>query len=178
MKGIRSNVDFSNHILTEIRNENVLIHRFYQKDTCCYGITFINSCGILAVTGDCGNWIFCREFHPSAKGDGVSVGYWVEKLKISSTQEPLDFDPVATKKEIEKRLQEDDLDKEDKEYLEDILTDVDEGEFWYQAKAYDKLPSHRDHEFVPYREELNPMLCVVFDAFDEICRRMKEGNNS
>jgi hypothetical protein len=173
MRGKRSNVDFSKHIITETENETTYICRFADPEDSCYAINFINVRGIMAVTGDCGNWIFCRGFRPSKDGS-VSDGYWVEKLKISSTQKPLDFDIEGTKKEIHEQLAEEDLDEEDKEYLKDILSDVDEGEFWYLAKAHDKLPSGRDHEFVPHRECLNPMLAVVFDAFDEICRKMGE----
>ena len=40
---------------------------------------------LCVVTGDVGNWMFCREFHPSSKGH-VSDYYWVEKLQMSSSQ--------------------------------------------------------------------------------------------
>lgn len=176
MRGKRSNVDFSKHVLTEIKNDHVLIHKFRQPDTCCYAITFINSCGILAVTGDCGNWIFCREFHPSPNGE-VSDSYWCEKLRISSTQQPSEYSSKETEKEINSLLEDndEDLSTNEKEYLRDLLLYVDDGEIYYLAYAHDNIPEGRDHEFVPYRKELSPMLEVVFDAFDEICRRMKDG---
>jgi hypothetical protein len=173
----RTKVDFSKHILTPIVSVDgtPLTFRFADPLTGCYAITFINTCGIMAVTGDCNNWIFCREFHPSAKGY-VSDSYWVEKLRIASTQKPSNFSLEETKKEIEERLskgKDDGMSDEDKDYLNDLLEHLYDGEERYQVYAHDNLPNNRDFEFVPYRTELNPMLEVVFDAFDEICERMK-----
>jgi hypothetical protein len=177
MNDKRTKVDFSKHVLTTIQNENVRIDRFADPNTGCYAITFINSCGIMAVTGDCFNWIFCREFYPSEKS-GVSDSYWVEKLRISSTQKPTRFSPKETEKEIRERLaDEDDVSDADREYLEDLLNNLEDGEERYQVYAHDNLPAERDFEYVPYQTELDPMLEVVFDAFDEICRRMKEASN-
>lgn len=175
----RTKVDFSKHVLTPIVSvEGVpLTFRFADPNTNCYAITFINSCGILAVTGDCGNWIFCREFHPSKDG-GVSDGYWCEKLRIASTQKPADYSPDKTRQEINEMLSEEDIDNEDKEYLTSLLDYVDECEERYLVFAHDNLPGDRDHEYVPFCKELNPMLAVVFDAFDEICRRQSPEERS
>lgn len=173
MNNKRTNVDFSKHIIEDITEGKTRITKFKDPTTSCYAITFINSCGVLAVTGDCGNWIFCREFHPSKDG-AVSDGYWCEKLRIASTQVPAKFDSDLTRKEIEERLTEEELSEEDKEYLKEILEDVDECEERYFVYAYDRLPSNRDFEFIPSVKSLNPMLEVVFDAFDEICSRMKD----
>jgi hypothetical protein len=178
MKGTRSNVDFSKHALTPIMKdgETHLIFKFAEPNSYQYAITFINSCNILAVTGDCGNWIFCRSFVPSKDGS-VSDGYWLEKLKIASTQVPTNYSEDDTREQIKEMLddEDNDLDEEDKEYLENLLDYTGDGEMRYLCYAHDNLPSGRDHEFVPYRKVLNPMLAVVFDAFDEICRRMKDG---
>jgi hypothetical protein len=175
MKGKRSNVDFSQHILTEKEEGGTLIHRFARPNSGTYAITFINTCGIMAVTGDLGNWIFCREFHPSSEGE-VSDGYWLEKLRISSTQKPTIFSAEETKKEINEMLSDPDrgLNDEEKEYLNELLGYADEDEMRYLVYAHDNIPSRRDFEFVPAAHELTPWLRVVFDAFDEICRRMKQ----
>jgi len=166
----RTNTNFDKHVLTEVKTDEVYIIKLAKPDTRCGAITFINSNDILAVTGDYGNWIFCREFHPSAEGY-VSDGYWCEKLQIASTQKPTDFDADETRKEIEEMLQEEDLDEEDKEYLGDLLEHLYDGEERYLVYAHDHLPPNRDHEYVPVQKKLNPWLEVIFDAFDEVCRR-------
>lgn len=168
----RTNVNFDEHVLTETKTEVGIIYDFKRPDRYCQSIKFINVCGILAVTGDYGNWIFCREFHPSPDGY-VSSSYWVEKIKIASTQKPLKFNPERTEEEINEMLSEEDIDDEDKMYLESLLSYLHDGEERYLVYAHDHLPSHRDHEFVPYVETLDEWLEVIFDAFDEICRRME-----
>jgi len=168
------NVDFSRHVLTEKRFEGVLIHKFGVPGSSIYMIKFINTEGILAVTGDVGNWVFCREFHPSAEGQ-VSDQYWCEKLKIASKQSPYEFDSDATQKEIDRLIkEEEDLTPEELEYLRNL--DPSEGEFDYTHHAYrDNVGRFNDGEYVPLVKSLNVQLAIVFDAFDEICKRMKEG---
>jgi len=176
IKGKRSGVDFSNHQVKKIESENLLIYCFSKPNTICGSIKFINTQGILAITGDYGNWIFCREFHPSPDGF-VSDSYWLEKLRMVSTQKPTDFDPEGTRVEINERLKEEDIDEEEKVYLEDLLNQVYECEERYLVYAHDNLPKNRDHEFVPIVKKLNPWLEVIFDAFDEICKReIKQGD--
>jgi len=170
----RTDVNFDKHELKIIDTPEVLIHIFAKPNTVCGSIKFINTQGILAITGDYGNWIFCREFHPSAEGF-VSDSYWCEKLRMASTQKPSDYDPERTRKEIEERLagKEEELDEDEKEYLKDLLNQVDECEERYMVYAYDNLPKGRDYEFIPLIKKLNPWLEIIFDAFDEICRRGK-----
>src|SRR3989344_2189435 len=87
----RTGVDFTKHELIVTEQEGLLVHRLKHPEyTYMNSVTFINTNGIMAVTGDYGNWIFCREFHPNDK-EGVSGGYWLEKLKIASSQEGQEF---------------------------------------------------------------------------------------
>ena len=173
MNDKRTDVNFDKHELTVVVDiPEVVIHKFKKPDSYHQSITFINAQGILAVTGDYGNWIFCREFHPAAD-NFVSDSYWCEKLRISSTQKISDYDPEGTKKEIEERLKEDDLGEDEKDYLNDLFNYVDECEERYMVYAHDNLPKNRDYEFIPITKKLNPWLEVIFDAFDEICRRKK-----
>jgi hypothetical protein len=175
----RTDVNWDKHELTVVVDTpEVLIHKFAKPNTICGSITFINTQGILAITGDYGNWIFCREFVPSAEGF-VSDSYWCEKLRISSTQKISDYDPDETRKEIHEKLkdEDEDFDEDDKAYLNDLLNNLDECEERYMVYAYDNLPHNRDHEFIPLIKKLNPWLDIIFDAFDEICRRMKETEN-
>ena len=169
----RTDIDFSHHVLTTIKNENCLIHRFAKPGTRVYSVTFINVEGIMAVTGDMGNWIFCREFHPSPD-NRVSDRYWCEKLRISSEQDPYKFNTDAAKEQIKELLDDNDItySPEEREWLEELSCEADEGEYAYIAKAMDH-PGTFDAECIPRGKITDYMLLGVFDAFDEICRMMK-----
>lgn len=180
MKGRRSNIDFSKHELTVIKNESVLIHRLKKPGTNIDSFTFINTQDVCTVTGDYGNYVFCREFHPSKKG-AVSDYYWIEKLESYSEQEGLEFDAEATRKELEEGLE---IGLEDyghngeslveaKEYYEELLNHLD-NESIYCAHAFTERPHFIDFEYVPLVKKVKNRLKYVFDAFEEICERCEE----
>jgi hypothetical protein len=169
-KGKRSGLDFSKHKLKITDQDGLLVHYLKKPDTICDSIKFINTNGIMAVTGDYGNWIFCREFHPSPKSY-VSEGYWREKLKISSCQEPSKFDPDKTEEEIKRRLKED-CTEEENDYYNDLLSQIGDGEIKYMYHAYYEAPSSMDAEYIPYVKSVDHWLLCIMDGFDEICRRM------
>lgn len=181
----RTGIDFSDYEVIVTEREGLLVHELkrngYSK---MYSIKFINTNDIMAVTGDYGNWIFCREFHPSADG-GVSGGYWLEKLSIASTQEGREFDSEATREEIQEGLDgglaeygyEGKELEEAKEYYESLLEYVEESQWYYEAYAYQNMPSFFDSEDVPNAKKTKVWLQIIFDGFDEICRRMKEEGN-
>lgn len=79
--GRRTKVDFSSHELkiTSLSGEGSK-YELKKPDTIIHSVVFFVLGGITAVTGDFGNWIFCREFHPNISGENVSDRYWVEKL--------------------------------------------------------------------------------------------------
>jgi hypothetical protein len=168
----RTEINFAPYVLQEIKiaEPEIMIYRFGKPNTRCGSFVFINAEGVLTVTGDYGNWIFCREFYASADGY-VSDGYWLEKLRNSSTQRPCEWDAELTRKEIEKRIEEEELGNEEKEYLEDLLNHLDDGEERYMIYAYDNMPDGYDYEYIPISKRLNYWLEAIFDAFDEICRR-------
>lgn len=198
----RTDTDFSEHEITESHSDNAKIWKFKKPGTRVFSITFINSNGIMAVTGDAGNWIFCREFHPG--GEGVSDGYWCEKLEISSKQKSEVFSPSETKEaikeEIKRYLIEDcDIDEVSTAEMDSILEWGDasinininiglqkiyiswlsdcyrwasEGGDHYRHMAYNNLPEGCDWESIIYETVIERQLQVVFDAFDEMTRRM------
>lgn len=169
----RTNTDFSKHVLTTTKREGMLIHVLAKPGTNMDSVTFVNTNDIMAVTGDYGNWIFCREFHPSASGK-VDERYWIEKLQVASSQDPYDFDGKAAKEEIEELLKdpEKSLSPEEKEWLQELLEATDGSEFEYIAKVMD-YPASFPSEMIPKGKTTKYWLLVVFDAFEEICRRMK-----
>ncbi len=176
MKGKRTKLEFENHVLTVTEQDSLLIHHLKKPNTVSDNIKYINTNGILAVTGDYSNWIFCREFHPSADGS-VSEGYWREKLTIKSCQQPSEYDRDRTEEKIRELLKDEDgsLSEVDKEYLTDILSYIDD-EVSYTYNAYRKIPrnSRFDYENIPYCKTVSYHFLAILDGFDEICRRMKE----
>ncbi len=166
----RTKIDFSKHEVLITDTEELKVWHLKKPDTYMDSIMFINTNGILAVTGDYSNWIFCREFHPSAKG-GASTGYWREKLQISSCQEPMKYDSEKTAARIEEMLKDEEWSEESKEYLESILTDTDD-ELTYTYRAYREMPNGWDYESVPFEKSFNYHFLAVLDGFDELCERM------
>ena len=171
----RIGYDWSKHELEVSRTENAVVYKFKKPNSIQGAVYFINSYGIMAVTGDWGNWIFCREFHPGAD-ERVSDGYWCEKLRIASTQQEKNFSPEKTKEEINERLIDEDLEGEERAYLRELLEKIDDysaqdGES-YRQYAFENIPNGYDYEVVPFQEENKFWLKAIFDAFDEICSRM------
>lgn len=187
MIGKRTKIDFSEHEVLVTKTDEVLIHYFKKPNTVSDSIKFINCEGILAVTGDYGNWIFCREFHPSEDGY-VSEGYWHEKLRTLSTQDATEFDGDATKEAILEKLNEykeensdnleDEKVQERIEYYEECMNRCDEHELDYTYFAHREQPNGMDYDDVIMIKDYKFWLKAVFDGFDEICRRLKEEKNN
>ncbi|RYZ48300.1 MAG: hypothetical protein EOP49_18980 [Sphingobacteriales bacterium] len=177
----RTGIDFSKHEVHVISENGLLVHYLKKPDTVCDAIKYINTNGIMAVTGDYGNWIFCREFHPDAKTN-VSDGYWFEKLRVASSQVGDEFDSERTKEEIEKGIngglveygfKGDKLEKA-LEYFQGCLDHVQYSEFEYTAYAFQEMPGFFDSEMVPFCKRYQYWLLAVYDGFDEMCNRLRE----
>lgn len=184
----RTRLDFSEHVLTEtnLRDENTGvrcdIYTFAIPDTSIHKFVFINTHGTLTVTGDYGNWVFCREFHPSEEGY-VSDSYWCEKLHISSVQEIAKYSSEETKEALEELIETGleeyygegykNLNKM-KKPLKELLSYVDdELEYTYHAYRDYDITEHIDYDMIPFVKKINPRLDYIFDAFDEMCERKK-----
>jgi len=190
MNGKRTGIDFSKHIHTVeeyVCGEKIIrVDHFKIPDTRMNYIQFINTDETMSVTGDFGNWIFCRPFIPSVKS-GVSDSYWLEKLEIASEQrfDRLNFD--AIEKEIQELIDAgleeygykgEELEQA-KEWYTELLSECDD-KLSYLAKAYRDCdrPDFIDSEQIPYTVEVPTWLYIIFDAFDEICRRIKENESN
>ena len=182
----RSSWDFKDHTHTveifksEEGNEIRVDH--FRKGTSNMGyIKFVNDPRGLSIFGDFGNWIFCRPFVPSDDGF-VSDGYWNEKLKIGSSQDHSVFDSEETAKELKTMIKSGLKDygyssselKEVKNWFKHLLSCVDdELEYTYEAYRGDN-PTCLDYDYIPFCKKGSVQLQIIFDAFDEICRRLKE----
>lgn len=182
MKNKRTDINFSKHEFIKIETPEVSIYHLKIPNTNYHNIKYINCSGILAVTGDFGNWIFCREFHPTEE-DSVSDGYWLEKLKIASSQEALEFDSDATKKALQERLEDykqekgENIDEDVIEYYEGCINMCYEHELDYTHFAYRERPSGIDYEDVILIKDMKFWLKAVFDGFEEMCHRIKNKEN-
>lgn len=178
MIGKRTGIDFSKHEVIVTQNELVTIRHLSIPSTSHDNIKYTNVSGVLVVTGDYGNWIFCRPFAPDAKGS-VSEQYWLEKLRNSSSQVPCEYNEEFLIQEINDKiagLEEygyvgDEL-KKMKEYYEECLENT-EDEISYLSVARN-IPSFCDYECMAISKDLKFWLKAVFDGFDEMCRRLKE----
>lgn len=173
----RTSVDWSKHELSITKNEHILIHDLKKPGSVINRVKFINTQEVMCVTGDFGNWIFCREFHPS-KGGSVSDSYWVEKLSIASEQIGKEYDQESTEKEICNLLANGLVEygyegkklEEMKEYLETCLFHIND-ELGYTYYAYREHPIFCDSESVVFCTKTPIWLQIIFDAFEECCRR-------
>jgi hypothetical protein len=173
MREKRTTIDFSKHIVTVTKHEGLLIYNFAIPGTLTNSVIFINTKGIMAVTGDFGNWIFNREFHPS-KNNYVEDIYWLEKLRLSSSQNPYEFDSDTAKKQIKELLDDPDhnLTPNEQEWLQELSDAANGGEYEYIAEAMDR-PSSFEVEIIPQGKITKYWVLCIFDAYDEICNRIK-----
>ena len=141
----------------------------------------------LTVTGDFGNYVFCRPFVPSKDGF-VSGGYWLEKLKMYSEQrfDKLDFEFIIKEIKFLINIGLEEYGYEDKELESAVswfseLLDVaeSEDELDYKCKAYRDYykPDFIEYEQIPYYLKIPERLEIIFDVFDIICNRLKNKNN-
>jgi len=200
----RTNIDWSKHEVTEVTTENFSKITLAIPNTVMYSVNFINTCGVLLVTGDYSRWSFCRTFRPEP-GTYVSDEYWLEKLQSGSIQDPLVFSAEKTRERLIEMLREDIWDEYSigapgvtalsrletcsSHQVQDVLSDcpvdilealewligaketINEGHLVYMDCMNDR-PEHTCLD-LPEVFETHPQLLAVFDAFDEICRRLK-----
>lgn len=167
----RTDISFEDHRLHMTAQDGLTVHHLKKDGTNAANIKFTNVQGVLLVTGDFGNWVFCRSFYPS-KDEYVSDGYWIEKLETHSTQKGREYDGEATLALITELLEdpENEWTEEEIEYLEGCAYRATTVETQYREYLYGQAPP-RFHGYrePPFCERTRWDLSVVFDAFDHIC---------
>ena len=151
--------DWSNHELiikkyTAEEDGEITEYILKKPDTCMEMVVFCNHSGNLSVTGDYGNWIFDRAFYPK-KDFKVLDSYWCEKLCLNSCQS-FEFDLEANLNAYAEDLV---------EFYEEIQECDDEIEYWNCITDH-LIDDPYDYKKIPEQ------LFVIFDAFEEICRRI------
>jgi len=181
----RSDWDFKDHthrveIFKSEEGNEIRVDHFQEGNSRMGYIKFVNDSEGLAVYGDFGNWIFNRQFHPSPDGY-VADSYWYEKLRIASSQDHARYDSEATAKELQELIDggleewgyEGETLEKAIEWCKELLYHVDdELEYTYQAYRGSN-PTEMDYESIPFCKESSMQLKIIFDAFDEICTRLK-----
>lgn len=176
-----SRVDFSQHKLHRLENENLQTFHLKLDGTSRNNVKFTLVDGVTVITGDFGNWVACRYFNP--KDDPIdSVGYFCEKLRIHSEQELYEWDSdylASEVKELIKGLKERGIKgknfEKSKEFLEESLGFGD-NEIDYIAYCREYMPECFDYEYLPDGYVTKYRIFILVDAFNEICQRLKEEN--
>lgn len=110
MSNTKKLVDWSKHELRKeiLGDPTVNSHSVFElkvPNTRMNQVTFINAEGVCAVTGDYGNWIFCRTFNPETNCY-MEPSYMAEKARIASNQSTHQFDYKGTIQEIKDKITE------------------------------------------------------------------------
>lgn len=198
----RTNRDFSDMIVKTYDNPKIhtKIYEAILNDSNI--IKFINTNGILLITGCCGVWTFNREFHPSKDGYVVEH-YWLEKLKECGNQQISYYSSTLTKEALESEIEElkyleavkevkaaekdefeegawqhkeyindrNNINSLKKQYYEKCLQEVD-NEFMYVQAMTQFMRDEVDTDWHIFYKKIDYNLEVIFDIFEEMCRRM------
>jgi hypothetical protein len=175
----RTKVNFSGYILSITRTDLIDIYDLNRDGAMIGRVKFSVMKDVTVVTGDFGNWMFSRPFVPEKDGY-VSDGYWIEKLEMSSTQKGKDYSSKETEKELRRGIRsglkeygyEGEKLKQAKQFYKNALCYVDSKKEYEDYAYSDEKPKFMDYEDIPFVETTKYWLNVVFDAFEEICRRM------
>ena len=173
--------NWGKHELLIEENELVTIHHLKMPGTETRAVKFINTQGLTVVTGDYGNWVFCRSFLPK-KNQRIDDQFWLKELELLSTQKGNVFSTEKTEKGIKYLLEEglkeygyeDNELEEATHYCKLLLEHVDSRGEDYQFLAHNRCPSFFDFRLIPYEEETHYWLKAIFDAFEEICKRLDD----
>jgi hypothetical protein len=172
----RTRIDFSKHEVRTTELPNGMIYKFGEIGSPTHALTFVVTCGITAVTGDFGNWIFCREFYPD--GDTISDGYWDEKLEIASEQKAEAFDTETVGRQLDEFIAEFEnnygrgMTEEESEFFDDLKA-VSDNEIEYISTIWNEIPPTLDASDLPQGKTRHAWLNSVYDGFEAMCRKLK-----
>ena len=184
MENTEKLIDWSKHQFTEFKcpvddKNNLFIYQLKIPTTDCEMVKFVNFDGVCTVTGDYGNWVFNREFHPKAK-NYQAFHYFKEKLESSSCQKVGVYDSEETLNDLleelknycdENKVDPENTDDEYVEYLNSCISNVDD-ELDYTYTAYRTHPSFMDSESVIFRKKPLDWFSIIYEAFHEMCERL------
>jgi hypothetical protein len=174
-----SRVDFSQHKLHRLENENLQTFHLKLDGTIRNNVKFTLVDGVTVITGDFGNWVACRYFNP--KDDPIdSVGYFCEKLRIHSEQKTDVWSSDKLAEEVNQLINEGLEDKglatseieECQEFLRDSL-DFADNEIDYVSFCREYKTESFEYNWLPNGYEPNYRILVIIDAFNDIYNKLK-----
>jgi hypothetical protein len=95
----------------------------------------------------------------------------LRNYKFQVHRDPYEFDSDTAKKEIQELRDQHELSVDEKEWLDELEDEADQGEYAYIAKAMDH-PGSFETEMIPHGKTYKYSFKVILDAFDEICNRL------
>lgn len=176
----RTNTDFSKHVIGHLKTAEIEQFYFHKPGTriesVCFTILNTDQAANLVVTGDFGNWIFCRRFHPDTDAK-VSEGYWCEKLRMYSNQHSHVFCGETAQNQIREMMADPDAEitAEEWDWLSRLNEAAEEGEWQYHATAME-YPDTFEAENIPRGLRLDYSLEAVFDAWEAMANMLKNTN--
>jgi len=166
-------LDWSKHEFIIKKHGGVDLETYELKipDSLMFRVKFTLTDNKTLITGDYGTWTICRMFAPSADGF-VSVIYWLEKMRIESEQVLESWDSDLTVEAIaeywdEIKDESDDTLKEMYSRMTEIAELSENEEVYYHLCQDEGI----DTEDIISEKKLNPHIEIIFDAFNEMCRR-------
>lgn len=135
-------------------------------------VVLTNVAGVCVVTGDYGNWVFCRQFVPSS-GGSASPSYMDEKLRIASKQVTHSFDEESLLENAKLALKEELENGETNARRVELFQQVIDSQPGSEQDYFELLKdfSDVDHECYPSYKSRDVWLDIIYSAFDEMCRR-------
>lgn len=184
MKETKNLIDFSKHIHTtkiyksedwnEIRED-----RFWVWWSLVEWMVFINHNYWMNVVWDFWCWSFCRRFIPS-ETEEVWISYFAEKAYIANHSQWIEiFDSDELEKQIKEKIEDfeeqwyewEEL-KQIKEYYNDLLKSEDELDYNCIIREND-MPESLDFEDILEWKVYSSHFIIIYQAFNEMCRRLK-----
>lgn len=158
---------FETHTLCKKELDEVTIYNFKRPNSIIFSVNVVTYKGTTSISGDLGNWIFAREFHP-VKGEKISRSYYDEKLQMKSTQKTEEYSEKKATEEIEYLKEEYSDNDEVLDFLEELEELVyDKNELYNYS--YMETPPCLDYEELPTGKVRIERLNLLYDAMDRMC---------
>jgi hypothetical protein len=182
----RTQIDWSDYELIIKDEDSYKVHWLKNPNSMGSNVKFIQVEDILLVTGVFGRWSFAQKFNPE-KIDKVSDSFWCNRIRLGSSQVSHLFDKKVAQMAIAEKIDElldygikdDDgeisFNDDDKELEYSFwigAIDCCDNEFDFTKYFYENKPMHIDDDFLSNCGKQNPQLDAIFDAFEEVSRRI------
>lgn len=178
----RTDIDFSEHkyTCTEAKDELgdiIRVDSLELEGTVYKNVNFMNTKFGMVVFSEYGVWSFNRCFIPNGSGELISDDYWISKLTSNLCEMERNFDKDLIKEHLSELAEEisdfgldEDVEQDALEWVSDLMCFAD-CEDW---DGYMDIVYHEESDmYAPVYKKAPYRLNAIFDAFEEICHRIK-----